>query len=155
MRLGLPGSSVVKNPPANAGDTGWSPGLGRSPGVGNDNPFLPEKFHGQRSLAGYNPWGRQESDMAKQLSTHAHFEVKQGGPTRWFCKYGGKGPLAARHHATCPRDASLGAGLCCHSYRHNPLEPAHCPKLGTPTPGTGQLGQNGPKGQATPSPGPS
>ena len=27
---GLPGGSVVKNPPANAGDTGSSPSLGRS-----------------------------------------------------------------------------------------------------------------------------
>ena len=26
----LPGGAVVKNPPANAGDTGSSPGLGRS-----------------------------------------------------------------------------------------------------------------------------
>ena len=27
---GFPGGAVVKNPPANAGDTGSSPGLGRS-----------------------------------------------------------------------------------------------------------------------------
>ena len=27
---GFPGSTVVKNPPASAGDTGSSPGLGRS-----------------------------------------------------------------------------------------------------------------------------
>ena len=25
--------------------------------------FLSEKFHGQRSLAGYSPWGCKESDM--------------------------------------------------------------------------------------------
>ena len=33
---------VVKNPPANAGDTrdvSWIPGLGRSPGVGNGIPL--------------------------------------------------------------------------------------------------------------------
>ena len=33
---------MVKNLPANAGDvgdTGWIPGLGRSPGLGNSNPF--------------------------------------------------------------------------------------------------------------------
>ena len=33
---------MVKNPPAKAGDTGDAgliPGLGRSPGVGNDNPL--------------------------------------------------------------------------------------------------------------------
>ena len=29
--LGFPGGAVVKNPPANAGDTGSSPGQGRSP----------------------------------------------------------------------------------------------------------------------------
>ena len=30
---------MVKNPPANAGDTGSIPGLGRSPGEGNGNPL--------------------------------------------------------------------------------------------------------------------
>ena len=29
--------AVVKNPPANAGDVGYIPGLGRSPGEGNGN----------------------------------------------------------------------------------------------------------------------
>ena len=39
---GLPGSSVVKNLPANAGDIGNMDlilGSGRFPGVGNDNPL--------------------------------------------------------------------------------------------------------------------
>ena len=57
---------MVKNLSANARDargTGSIPGSGRSPGGGNGNPvFLPGKFHGQRSLAGYSPWGRRESD---------------------------------------------------------------------------------------------
>ena len=38
----FPGASVVKNPPANAGDTGDTdsiPGLGRSPGRRNGNPL--------------------------------------------------------------------------------------------------------------------
>ena len=30
---------MVKNPPANAGDTGVIPGLGRAPGGGNGNPL--------------------------------------------------------------------------------------------------------------------
>ena len=34
-----PGCSVVKNPPANAGDAGSIPGSGRSPGEGNGNPL--------------------------------------------------------------------------------------------------------------------
>ena len=30
---------VIKNPPANAGDLGSIPGLGRSPGEGDSNPL--------------------------------------------------------------------------------------------------------------------
>ena len=30
--------------------------------------FLPGKFHGQRSLAGYSPWGHKESDMTERFS---------------------------------------------------------------------------------------
>ena len=57
----IPGGSVVKNSPANAGDMGSIPGSGRSLGEGNglSTPvFLPAKSHGQRSLASYSPWGR-------------------------------------------------------------------------------------------------
>ena len=36
---GFPGGSVVKNLPANAGEVGSVPGLGRSPGEGNGNPL--------------------------------------------------------------------------------------------------------------------
>ena len=35
----FPGDSVVKNPPAKAGDAGLVPGSGRSPGEGNGNPL--------------------------------------------------------------------------------------------------------------------
>ena len=41
-RVGFPGGSVVKNPPASAGNTGDMssiPGSGRSPGAGDDNPL--------------------------------------------------------------------------------------------------------------------
>ena len=57
---------VVKNPPANAGDVGSIPGLGRSPGGGHDDPLqysCLENPHGQRSLVGYSPWGCKELDM--------------------------------------------------------------------------------------------
>ena len=37
--MGLPDDSVVKNPPANAGDAGFIPGLWRSPREGNGNPL--------------------------------------------------------------------------------------------------------------------
>ena len=39
LPLGSPGGIVVKNVPANAGDTGSVPGWGRSAGVGNSNPL--------------------------------------------------------------------------------------------------------------------
>ena len=33
--------------------------------------FLPEKFHGQRSLASYGPWGHEESDTT-EATEHEH-----------------------------------------------------------------------------------
>ena len=35
--------------------------------------FLPGESHGQKSLVGYSPWGRKESDMTEQL-THTYGE---------------------------------------------------------------------------------
>ena len=43
-------------------------GLGRSRGGGHGNPLqysLPGGSHGRRSLAGYGPWGRKESDTTE------------------------------------------------------------------------------------------
>ena len=37
--MGFLGGTVVKNPPANAGDMGSIPGTGRSPAERNGNPF--------------------------------------------------------------------------------------------------------------------
>ena len=34
--------------------------------------FLPGKFHRQRSLTGYRPWGRKESDSTEHMHTHTH-----------------------------------------------------------------------------------
>ena len=56
----MTGGSIPKNPPADAADSGSIPGSGRSPGEGNGQPtpvFLPGESCGQRSLAGYSPWG--------------------------------------------------------------------------------------------------
>ena len=36
---GFPRGPAVKNPAANAGDTGWTPGSRRSSGGGNGNPL--------------------------------------------------------------------------------------------------------------------
>ena len=34
--------------------------------------FLPGKFHGQRNLVGYSPWGPTESDTTECLSTYMY-----------------------------------------------------------------------------------
>ena len=68
-KLGFPGGSVVKNSPANAGDTGdfnSIPETLRCPGVGNGNPF-------QYSCLG-NPmdggvWWATVHGVAKELDT--------------------------------------------------------------------------------------
>ena len=63
--MGFPGGSDGKESACNVGDLGSIPGLGRSPGGGHGNPLQYsrlENLHGQRSLAGYSPWGHIESD---------------------------------------------------------------------------------------------
>ena len=68
--VGFPGGSDGKESACNAGDLGSIPGLGRSPGEVNGlTPvFWPGKFHEQRSLACYSPWGCKELDTTDQLS---------------------------------------------------------------------------------------
>ena len=66
---------ATKNLLANAGDvrdSGLILGLRRFAGGGHGNPlqvFLPGESHGQRSLAGYSPWGRKVSDTTERPST--------------------------------------------------------------------------------------
>ena len=58
---------VAKNLPTNAGDAGSI--LGQEDpleeGMAPHSIFLPAEPHGQRSLVGYSPWGRKESDMTE------------------------------------------------------------------------------------------
>ena len=61
---------MVKNPPANAGDTGDSsliPGSGRSLGVENSNP-LQYSCLGNSTDRGVIDCGIAESDMTEQIS---------------------------------------------------------------------------------------
>ena len=72
VNKGFSGGSDSKESACNAGDLGSIPGLGRSPGEGNSYPLqysCLENPHGQRSLAGYSPWGRTVLDTTEQLST--------------------------------------------------------------------------------------
>ena len=50
--------------------------------------LFPEKSHGQRSLVGFNPWGREESDMTEWL--HFYFSLScigegNGNPLQCSC----------------------------------------------------------------------
>ena len=66
--VGFSGSSAGKESTCNAGDLGSMLGLGRSPGGGHGNPLqysCVDNLHGQRSLAGFGPWGCKESDTTE------------------------------------------------------------------------------------------
>ena len=61
---------MVKNPPAM--QETWVPSLGwedpLEEGMEHTPVFLPGESHGQRSLAGFSPWGRKELDTIEQLN---------------------------------------------------------------------------------------
>ena len=61
---------MVKNLPAMQETWVWENPLEK--GMATHSSILAWRNHGQRSLAGYSPWGRKESDTTKQL-THTHF----------------------------------------------------------------------------------
>ena len=88
----FPDSSVGKESTCNAGNSASIPGSGRSPGVENGNPLQYSclenlglqrmghdwaKSHGQKSLVGCSPWGREESDTTERL--HFHFSLSRIG----------------------------------------------------------------------------
>ena len=66
LALGLPGGSVVKNPPANAVDMGLIPVLGRYPGEGNGDP-LQNSCLGNPMDSG--PWWIAVRGVATELDT--------------------------------------------------------------------------------------
>ena len=66
--MGFPGGSDGKESTCIEGNLGSIPGLERSPGGGHGNPLqysCLENPHGQRSLAGWSPWGCKELDMTE------------------------------------------------------------------------------------------
>ena len=94
------GGSVSKESACNAGDPlqhrrpRFDPWVGKIPWRRKWQPtpvFLPEEFHGQRSLVGYSPWGHKSQTP---LSNYAMTTVLLLGWKRplWCCcaRYGGK-----------------------------------------------------------------
>ena len=70
---------MVKNPPANAGDTSSIPGWERSPGEGNGNPLRDSCLEssieepGVGLGGGYSPRGRKELEATE----HAHSQINK------------------------------------------------------------------------------
>ena len=67
-------AQLVKNPPAMQ-KTWFDSWVGMIGWRREQQPtavFLSRESHGQRSLAGYSPWGHKESDTTEQLSVHTH-----------------------------------------------------------------------------------
>ena len=65
-------SLVVKNPPANVGDAGSIPGLGRSPGGGKENLLL---YSYQENPMDRGAWWTKVHGVTKsrtRLSSHTH-----------------------------------------------------------------------------------
>ena len=68
LKIGFPDGSAGKASAHSAGDTGDKgsiPGLQRSPGGENGNPYLPGKSHKQRNLVGYSQKSGKESDTTE------------------------------------------------------------------------------------------
>jgi len=62
--MGFPGDSAVKNPPANAGDTGSIPGSERSPGGRNGKPLLYSYLENHMDRG---PWWPKVPGVTKKL----------------------------------------------------------------------------------------
>ena len=57
------------------GSLGWEDPL--EEGMATPSPlFLPGESHGQRSLAGYSPWGQKEQDMAEHMHPLYNFSSR-------------------------------------------------------------------------------
>ena len=117
MAHGLPCGSDGKESACNAGDPGLIPGWGRSSGEGIGNRFQHSclgNSHGQRSLVGYSPWGRKESDMTEQLtlSLFTFWWLRGEEPTcqcrrHRFYPWSGKIPHATEWLSLVPQLLSL------------------------------------------------
>ena len=58
---------------------------------------IASKSHGQRSLIGYSPWGRKESDTTEQLHSLTHNQGLDPGPLHWGCRIIATGPPGKSH----------------------------------------------------------
>ena len=62
--------------------------------------FLPGESHGQRTLAGYSPWGRKELDMMEATGTQACTQHRKRN----------KVPAQKTDHQTCAQGTQVSQG---------------------------------------------
>ena len=100
---------LVKNLPANAGDTrdvGLTPGSGRSPGEGNGNPLQYSCL--EHSMDRRAWWATIHGAAKTQLSTHTHTHTK-GGWSLWL-------ECLGRGLFSCPCSPSGTANTAYHTW---------------------------------------
>ena len=110
---GLPGGSVVKNPPAMQ-ETGFDPWAGKIPWRRAWQPtpvFLPGESHGQRSLAGYSPGRCKESDTTERL-THTRCRVPHQLLWDHHVPPSSPQPCIRQDHSPCVASEVLEAQRC-------------------------------------------
>ena len=83
LQRGLPGGSVLKNLPANAGVSGLILGLGRSPGEGNGNPLQYSCLENPMDRGGWWATVRGVAKSQAQFSNWAHTH-KEGTAKAFF-----------------------------------------------------------------------
>ena len=115
---------MVKTSPSNAGRMyEFNPWMRKIPWRRKRQPtpvFSPGEFHGQSSLAGYNPWGRKESDTTERLTVSCWASMRSRGGHRGL---GGQGA-----------EVSPGAAANCIPWRYGMESgPTRLP-LGIPSP---------------------
>ena len=132
---GFPSSSLGKEYVCNAGDAGrrrFDAWVRKIPWRWAWKPtpvFLPGESHGQRTLAGYRPWGRKEADTT-EATKHACMGASLGNPR--------KGPVAPKFIS--PHTPFLSVLLL-------PAAPGLRPgRAGLPVSVQGSLQVSGPKG---------
>ena len=135
---------------------GFRPWVRTSPGGGHGKPtpvLLPGEPHGQRSLAGYSPWGRKESDTAE---AYAYMLMsKKREKRKWSSTALGNStisPTASKCWEACDMDLHkrhFASGTSLHTVESTPLlqdSPALCPWLWWQlTPGENATAQQEPR----------
>ena len=70
---------MVKNPPADMGDTCSSPGAGRSPGEGNGNPLQYSCLENPMDREAWQATVHEVTKSQKQLRDFTHFQMRGEG----------------------------------------------------------------------------